>query len=90
MGRVRITPRADLDLEEIWFFVAQNDPIADLWLDAIEEKSSGSSQTTPSWGSLDRTSRETCCTCFDTRSSGAEAAATADRRRWLIPRSLSP
>jgi toxin ParE1/3/4 len=39
MGRVRITPRADLDLEEIWFFVAQDDPIAaDLWLDAIEEK----------------------------------------------------
>jgi toxin ParE1/3/4 len=39
MGRVRLTPRADLDLEEIWFFVAQDDPVAaDLWLDAIEEK----------------------------------------------------
>ena len=38
MGRVRLTPRADLDLEEIWFFVAQDDPVAaDRWLVAIEE-----------------------------------------------------
>jgi toxin ParE1/3/4 len=39
MGRIRRTPRAGRDLEEIWFFVAQDDPVAaDRWLDTLEEK----------------------------------------------------
>jgi toxin ParE1/3/4 len=39
MGRIRRTPRADQDLEEIWFFVAQDDPVAaDRWLDTLEDK----------------------------------------------------
>ena len=39
MGRIRRTPRAGRDLEEIWFFVAQDDPVAaDRWLDTVEEK----------------------------------------------------
>ena len=39
MGRIRRTPRAGRDLEEIWFFVAQDDPAAaDRWLDTLEEK----------------------------------------------------
>lgn len=39
MGRIQRTPRADLDLEEIWFFIAQDDPsAADRWLDTLEEK----------------------------------------------------
>jgi toxin ParE1/3/4 len=39
MGRIRRTPRADLDLEEIWYFIAQDDPAAaDRWLDSLEEK----------------------------------------------------
>jgi plasmid stabilization system protein ParE len=28
MGRIQRTPRADLDLEELWFFIAQDDPVA--------------------------------------------------------------
>ena len=39
MGRIQRTPRADLDLEEIWYFIAQDDPVAaDRWLDTLEEK----------------------------------------------------
>jgi toxin ParE1/3/4 len=39
MGRIQRTPRADQDLEELWFFIAQDDPIAaDRWLDTLEEK----------------------------------------------------
>jgi toxin ParE1/3/4 len=39
MGRVQRTPRADQDLEELWFFIAQDDPsAADRWLDTLEEK----------------------------------------------------
>ena len=39
MGRIQRTPRADLDLEEIWFFIAQDDPAAaDRWLDTLEER----------------------------------------------------
>ena len=39
MGRIQRTPRADLDLEEIWFFIAQDDPAAaDRWLDTLEKK----------------------------------------------------
>jgi toxin ParE1/3/4 len=39
MGRIQRTPRADLDLEELWFFIAQDDPAAaDRWLDTLEEK----------------------------------------------------
>jgi toxin ParE1/3/4 len=39
MGRIQRTPRADLDLEEIWFFIPQDDPAAaDRWLDTLEEK----------------------------------------------------
>ena len=39
MGRIRRTPRADQDLEKIWFFVAQDDPVAaDRWLDTLEDK----------------------------------------------------
>jgi toxin ParE1/3/4 len=39
MGRIRRTPRAGRDLEEIWFFVAQDNPVAaDRWLDTLEEK----------------------------------------------------
>ena len=39
MGRIQRTPRADQDLEELWFFIAQDDPaVADRWLDTLEEK----------------------------------------------------
>ena len=39
MGRIERTPRADQDLEELWFFIAQDDPAAaDRWLDTLEEK----------------------------------------------------
>ena len=39
MGRIQRTPRADLDLEEVWFFIPQDDPAAaDRWLDTLEEK----------------------------------------------------
>jgi toxin ParE1/3/4 len=39
MSRVRITPLAERDLEEIWFFIAQDDPTAaDRLLDLLEEK----------------------------------------------------
>ena len=39
MGRIQRTPRADLDLEELWFFIAQDDPAAaDRWLDTLEGK----------------------------------------------------
>lgn len=39
MGRIQRTPRADQDLEEIWFFIAQDDPAAaDRWLDTLEER----------------------------------------------------
>ena len=39
MGRIQRTPRADQDLEELWFFIAQDDPAAaDRWLDTLEAK----------------------------------------------------
>jgi toxin ParE1/3/4 len=39
MPRVRITPLAERDLEEIWFFIAQDDPTAaDRLLDLLEQK----------------------------------------------------
>jgi toxin ParE1/3/4 len=39
MPRVRITPLAERDLEDIWFFIAQDDPAAaDRLLDLLEEK----------------------------------------------------
>jgi toxin ParE1/3/4 len=39
MARIRRTARAELDLEEIWFFIAQDDPAAaDRLLDTFEEK----------------------------------------------------
>ena len=39
MGRIQRTPRADQDLEELWFFIAQDDPAAaDRWLDTLKEK----------------------------------------------------
>jgi toxin ParE1/3/4 len=39
MGRIQRTPRADQDLEDLWFFIAQDDPAAaDRWLDTLEEK----------------------------------------------------
>ncbi len=39
MGRIQRTPRADQDLEELWFFIAQDDPAAaDRWIDTLEEK----------------------------------------------------
>jgi toxin ParE1/3/4 len=39
MGRIRRTPRADEDLQDLWFFIAQDDPAAaDRWLDTPEEK----------------------------------------------------
>lgn len=39
MSRVRFTPRAAEDLEEIWFFIAADNPdAADRTLDALEEK----------------------------------------------------
>ena len=39
MGRIRRTPQAGRDLEETWFFLAQDDPVAaDRWLDTIEAK----------------------------------------------------
>ena len=39
MGRIRRTPRTGRDHEEIWFFVAQDDPVAaDRWLDTLEDK----------------------------------------------------
>jgi plasmid stabilization system protein ParE len=28
MGRIQRTPRADQDLEELWFFIAQYDAVA--------------------------------------------------------------
>jgi toxin ParE1/3/4 len=39
MSRIRITPLADQDLVEIWYFIAQEDPVAaDRLLDLLEEK----------------------------------------------------
>jgi toxin ParE1/3/4 len=39
MGRIRRTGRAEQDLEDLWFFVAQDDPAAaDRWLDTLENK----------------------------------------------------
>jgi toxin ParE1/3/4 len=39
MRRIQRAPRADLDLEEIWLFIAQNDPAAaDRWLDTLEDR----------------------------------------------------
>lgn len=39
MGRIQRTPRADQDLEELWFFIAQEDAAAaDRWLDTLEDK----------------------------------------------------
>ena len=39
MGRIRRTARAEQDLEDIWLFVAQDDPAAaDRWLDTLENK----------------------------------------------------
>jgi toxin ParE1/3/4 len=39
MGRIRVTPRAAQDLEEIWFFIAQDDlAAADRVLALLEEK----------------------------------------------------
>jgi toxin ParE1/3/4 len=39
MSRIRITPLAEQDLVEIWYFIAQDDPIAaDRLLDLLEEK----------------------------------------------------
>jgi toxin ParE1/3/4 len=39
MGRVQRTPRAEQDLEELWFFIAQDDPVvADRWLDTLDER----------------------------------------------------
>jgi toxin ParE1/3/4 len=39
MGRVQRTPRAEQDLEELWFFIAQDDPAAaDRWLETLDEK----------------------------------------------------
>jgi plasmid stabilization system protein ParE len=39
MSRIRITPLAGQDLVEIWYFIAQDDPVAaDRLLDLLEEK----------------------------------------------------
>jgi toxin ParE1/3/4 len=39
MSRIRITPIAEQDLVEIWYFIAQDDPVAaDRLLDLLEEK----------------------------------------------------
>ena len=39
MGCIQRTPRADQDLEELSFFIAQDDAAAaDRWLDTLEEK----------------------------------------------------
>jgi len=39
MSRIRITPLAEQDLVEIWYFIAQDDPVAaDRLLDLLEEK----------------------------------------------------
>jgi toxin ParE1/3/4 len=39
MGRIRRTPLAQQDLEDIWYFVAQDDPAAaDRLLDILERK----------------------------------------------------
>jgi toxin ParE1/3/4 len=39
MSRIRITPLAEQDLVEIWYFIAQDDPLAaDRLLDLLEEK----------------------------------------------------
>lgn len=39
MSRIRITPLAERDLEDIWFFIAQDDPAAaDRLIDLLEEK----------------------------------------------------
>jgi len=39
MPRIRITPLAERDLEDLWFFIAQDDPAAaDRLLDLLEEK----------------------------------------------------
>jgi toxin ParE1/3/4 len=39
MSRIRITPLADQDLVEIWYFIAQDDPVAaDRLMDLLEEK----------------------------------------------------
>ena len=39
MARIRRTARAEQDLEDLWFFVAQDNPAAaDRWLDMLEDK----------------------------------------------------
>ena len=39
MSRIRITPLAEQDLVEIWYFIAQDDPLAaDRLLDLLEDK----------------------------------------------------
>jgi toxin ParE1/3/4 len=39
MSRIRITPLGDQDLVEIWYFIAQDDPVAaDRLIDILEEK----------------------------------------------------
>jgi toxin ParE1/3/4 len=39
MGRVRVTPLAQQDLEDIWYFIAQDDPAAaDRMLTMLAEK----------------------------------------------------
>jgi toxin ParE1/3/4 len=39
MSRIRITPLAEQDLVEIWYFIAEDDPLAaDRLLDLFEEK----------------------------------------------------
>jgi plasmid stabilization system protein ParE len=39
MSRIRITPLAEQDLVEIWYFIAQDDPVAaDRLLDLLEEQ----------------------------------------------------
>ena len=39
MGKVRRTPLAEQDLEDIWFFIAQDDPAAaDRLLDTLDAK----------------------------------------------------
>jgi toxin ParE1/3/4 len=39
MSRIRITPLAEQDLVEIWYFIAQDDPLAaDRILDLLEDK----------------------------------------------------
>jgi plasmid stabilization system protein ParE len=60
MSRTRITPLADQDLVEIWYFIAQDDPVAaDRLIDILEEKIS-SSPTTRTWGRRGRILPRNC------------------------------